>query len=139
MPQTPPLKGGVYLPSFHTNLLIYYSRKVFPHKHIDNPGTVVFSIRVFAGGRASTHAGAPGQLTLFSLLLSLAQVAHFYNTIDRQMIPSQQALMLEAAMAFESIIKNPKAGTKTGSEVSDQACTCTLCRLATQLFEVVGS
>lgn len=47
----------------------------------------------------------------------LFQVAHFYNTIDQQMIPSQQAMMLEAAMAFEHLIKNPKAGSKAGSEV----------------------
>jgi len=46
----------------------------------------------------------------------LKQVAHFYNTIDQQMIPSQQAMMLEAAMAFEHLIKNPKAGSKAGSE-----------------------
>ncbi len=46
-----------------------------------------------------------------------SQVAHFYNTIDRQMIPSQQAMMLEAALAFEHIIKNPKAGVKNGNEV----------------------
>lgn len=46
------------------------------------------------------------------------QVAHFYNTIDQQMIPSQQAMMLEAAMAFEHIIKNPKIGARNiGSEV----------------------
>ena len=44
----------------------------------------------------------------------LFQVAHFYNTIDQQMIPSQQAMMLEAAMAFEHLIKNPKAGSKAG-------------------------
>ena len=46
------------------------------------------------------------------------QVAHFYNTIDRQMIPSQQPMMLDAALAFENIIKNPKAGAKTSSEVT---------------------
>lgn len=33
------------------------------------------------------------------------QVAHFYNSIDSQMIPSQQALMLKSAMAFEHLIK----------------------------------
>ena len=49
------------------------------------------------------------------VVIILFQVAHFYNTIDQQMIPSQQAMMLEAAMAFEHIIKNPKAGSKTSS------------------------
>ena len=40
------------------------------------------------------------------------QVAHFYNTIDQQMIPSQRPLMLESALNFERIIKKPKAATK---------------------------
>ena len=40
------------------------------------------------------------------------KVAHFYNTIDQQMIPSQQSIMLDTALAFEHIIKNPRAGTK---------------------------
>lgn len=35
------------------------------------------------------------------------------------MIPSQQPMMLDAALAFESIIKNPKAGAKTISEVTE--------------------
>lgn len=59
------------------------------------------------------------RIKLFSLSLSPNQVAHFYNTIDQQMIPSQQAMMLEAAMAFEHIIKNPRTGLRnaTSSEV----------------------
>ena len=40
-----------------------------------------------------------------------AQVAHFYNTIDNQMLPSQQPMMLDTALAFERLIKNPKAST----------------------------
>ncbi|XP_078258653.1 cytoplasmic dynein 2 heavy chain 1 isoform X2 [Rhinoraja longicauda] len=42
----------------------------------------------------------------------LKQVAHFYNTIDQQMIPSQRPMMLNSALSFEQIIKNPKAGIK---------------------------
>ncbi|XP_043928516.1 cytoplasmic dynein 2 heavy chain 1 isoform X1 [Protopterus annectens] len=42
----------------------------------------------------------------------LKQVAHFYNTIDQQMIQSQRPMMLKSALAFEQIIKNPKVGTK---------------------------
>ena len=38
----------------------------------------------------------------------LKQVANFYNTIDAQMIPCQQPMMLQAALAFENIVKNPK-------------------------------
>jgi len=37
-------------------------------------------------------------------------VAHFYDTIDQQMITSQQPMMLNSALAFERIIKDPKAG-----------------------------
>jgi len=32
-------------------------------------------------------------------------VAHFYNTIDQQMIPSQRPMMLGLALAFEQVIK----------------------------------
>jgi len=40
------------------------------------------------------------------------QVAHFYNTIDQQMLASQQAMMLNSALAFEKLVKNPKSGIK---------------------------
>lgn len=33
------------------------------------------------------------------------QVAHFYSTIEQQMIPSQRPMMLVLALAFEQIIK----------------------------------
>lgn len=33
------------------------------------------------------------------------QVAHFYCTIEQQMIPSQRPMMLVLALAFEQIIK----------------------------------
>uniref|UniRef100_A0A7N9AQM7 Dynein cytoplasmic 2 heavy chain 1 n=1 Tax=Mastacembelus armatus TaxID=205130 RepID=A0A7N9AQM7_9TELE len=36
----------------------------------------------------------------------LKQVAHFYNTIDQQMIPSQRPMMLSLALAFEQVIKS---------------------------------
>lgn len=32
-------------------------------------------------------------------------MAHFYNTIDQQMIPSQRPMMLSYALAFEQVIK----------------------------------
>ncbi|KAJ8027756.1 Cytoplasmic dynein 2 heavy chain 1 [Holothuria leucospilota] len=44
----------------------------------------------------------------------LKQVAHFHNTIAEQMIPSQQNMMLQSALAFERVIKNPKGGSKDG-------------------------
>ncbi|MGH0159576.1 UNVERIFIED_CONTAM: hypothetical protein FKN15_075087 [Acipenser sinensis] len=46
------------------------------------------------------------------LVMLLREVAHFYNTIDQQMIPSQRPMMLNYALAFEKIIKNPKAVSK---------------------------
>ncbi|XP_074620352.1 cytoplasmic dynein 2 heavy chain 1-like [Acropora palmata] len=42
----------------------------------------------------------------------LKQVAHFYNTVDQQMIPSQKPMMLDSALGFERLVKNPKAGSK---------------------------
>ncbi|XP_061575223.1 dynein cytoplasmic 2 heavy chain 1 isoform X3 [Cololabis saira] len=42
----------------------------------------------------------------------LKQVAHFYNTIDQQMIPSQRPMMLSLALAFEQVIKNPRSQSK---------------------------
>ncbi|KAH3831149.1 hypothetical protein DPMN_104411, partial [Dreissena polymorpha] len=46
----------------------------------------------------------------------LKQVAHFYNTIDQQMIDSQKTMMLESAKAFERLAKNPKTGAKSKGE-----------------------
>uniref|UniRef100_A0A671UXN0 Cytoplasmic dynein 2 heavy chain 1 n=1 Tax=Sparus aurata TaxID=8175 RepID=A0A671UXN0_SPAAU len=42
----------------------------------------------------------------------LKQVAHFYNTIDQQMIPSQRPMMLGLALAFEQVIKSKESGGK---------------------------
>ncbi|XP_024132434.1 cytoplasmic dynein 2 heavy chain 1 [Oryzias melastigma] len=42
----------------------------------------------------------------------LKQVAHFYNTIDQQMIPSQRPMILSLALAFERVIKNPRSLSK---------------------------
>ncbi|KAG7247632.1 hypothetical protein CRUP_038140, partial [Coryphaenoides rupestris] len=42
----------------------------------------------------------------------LKQVAHFYNTIDQQMIPSQRPMMLGLALAFEQVIKSPRSHAK---------------------------
>uniref|UniRef100_A0A8C5PRQ6 Dynein cytoplasmic 2 heavy chain 1 n=1 Tax=Leptobrachium leishanense TaxID=445787 RepID=A0A8C5PRQ6_9ANUR len=49
----------------------------------------------------------------------LKQVAHFYNTIDQQMIPSQRPMMLNSALAFEQIIKNSKSSSdETGQKMN---------------------
>uniref|UniRef100_A0AAQ5XWU4 Dynein heavy chain tail domain-containing protein n=1 Tax=Amphiprion ocellaris TaxID=80972 RepID=A0AAQ5XWU4_AMPOC len=42
----------------------------------------------------------------------LKQVAHFYNTIDQQMIASQRPMMLSLALAFEQVIKSKESGGK---------------------------
>ena len=41
------------------------------------------------------------------------QVAHFYNTIDKQMVSCQQSIMLDTALAFEKLVKNPNSTSKT--------------------------
>ncbi|XP_018422828.1 PREDICTED: cytoplasmic dynein 2 heavy chain 1 [Nanorana parkeri] len=41
----------------------------------------------------------------------LKQVAHFYNTIDQQMIQSQRPMMLKSALVFEQIIKSSRANS----------------------------
>ncbi|KAG8452968.1 hypothetical protein GDO86_004684 [Hymenochirus boettgeri] len=46
----------------------------------------------------------------------LKQVAHFYNTIDQQMIQSQRPMMLNSALAFEQIIKNSGTNSKESSK-----------------------
>ncbi|VEL22565.1 unnamed protein product [Protopolystoma xenopodis] len=43
------------------------------------------------------------------------QVAHFYNSINSQMIPSQQALMLNSALAFERLIKASSSSSSSTS------------------------
>lgn len=47
----------------------------------------------------------------------LKQLAHFYNTIDKQMLPCQQSLMLDSALQFEKLIKNPKGSSKNSNGV----------------------
>lgn len=48
----------------------------------------------------------------------LKQIAHFYNTIDQQMIPSQQALMLDEAIAFDKLVIPRKDGSNSASKVT---------------------
>uniref|UniRef100_H2ZEZ6 Cytoplasmic dynein 2 heavy chain 1 n=1 Tax=Ciona savignyi TaxID=51511 RepID=H2ZEZ6_CIOSA len=61
------------------------------------------------------HAAAHAQ-KFYRHAVVLKQVAHFYNTIDQQMIPSQRPLMLESALNFERTIKKPKAGSKVSGD-----------------------
>ncbi|KAE9420714.1 hypothetical protein Angca_008064, partial [Angiostrongylus cantonensis] len=48
----------------------------------------------------------------------LKQIAHFYNTIDQQMLPCQQALMLDEAIAFERLVIPKKNEPSTISHVT---------------------
>jgi dynein heavy chain 2 len=43
----------------------------------------------------------------------LKQIAHIYNTMDSQMIPSQQPMLLALAIHFENLIKNPPKSDTT--------------------------
>ncbi|KAJ3390612.1 Cytoplasmic dynein 2 heavy chain 1 [Lobulomyces angularis] len=45
----------------------------------------------------------------------LKQVANFYNTIDQQMLPCQQGMLLDLALEFERLVKNPK-GESSGKK-----------------------
>uniref|UniRef100_A0A914HVR0 Cytoplasmic dynein 2 heavy chain 1 n=1 Tax=Globodera rostochiensis TaxID=31243 RepID=A0A914HVR0_GLORO len=45
----------------------------------------------------------------------LKQVAHFYNTIEQQMLPCQQAMLLDEALAFERLVL-PSPGGKQREE-----------------------
>jgi dynein heavy chain 2 len=49
----------------------------------------------------------------------LQQVANFYNTIDQQMLASQQTMLLGPALYFESVVKNPFKGSKSGTVTWD--------------------
>ncbi|KAK0416096.1 hypothetical protein QR680_012296 [Steinernema hermaphroditum] len=42
----------------------------------------------------------------------LKQVAHFYNTIEQQMLPCQQAMLLDEAVAFERLVIPSKKGDR---------------------------
>uniref|UniRef100_A0A669PRH7 Dynein cytoplasmic 2 heavy chain 1 n=1 Tax=Phasianus colchicus TaxID=9054 RepID=A0A669PRH7_PHACC len=48
----------------------------------------------------------------------LKQVAHFYNSIDQQMIESQKPMMLQSALAFEQIIKHSKSGPGGNAQIT---------------------
>lgn len=44
--------------------------------------------------------------------LTLKQIAHFYNNMSSQIIPSQKPMVLEQALLFEETVLNSKKGTK---------------------------
>lgn len=51
-------------------------------------------------------------------LIKQFKVAHFYNSVDQQMLPCQQAMMLDEALAFEKLILSRKKGEATANMVS---------------------
>uniref|UniRef100_A0A7M5UV62 Cytoplasmic dynein 2 heavy chain 1 n=1 Tax=Clytia hemisphaerica TaxID=252671 RepID=A0A7M5UV62_9CNID len=52
-------------------------------------------------------------MKFYQQAIILKQVAHFYNTIDKQMVACQQSIMLDTALAFEKLVKNPNSGSKS--------------------------
>ncbi|VDM15863.1 unnamed protein product [Wuchereria bancrofti] len=54
----------------------------------------------------------------YKYAIILKQVAHFYNSVDQQMLPCQQAMMLDEALAFEKLILSGKKGEATTNTVS---------------------
>ncbi|OQV14490.1 Cytoplasmic dynein 2 heavy chain 1 [Hypsibius exemplaris] len=48
----------------------------------------------------------------------LMQVAHFYNTIDQQMINCQKPMLIESAKRFEQVIRSVKGSGKSSSGTS---------------------
>ncbi|CAF4638011.1 unnamed protein product [Rotaria sp. Silwood1] len=48
--------------------------------------------------------------------VELQALAHFYNTIDSEMIPSQQPMMLDLAKHFEHLVKDPKLSQRSGND-----------------------
>lgn len=49
---------------------------------------------------------------LHNFTFQIIQVAHFYNTIDSEMIQSQQPMMIDLAKGFERVVKDPKVSRK---------------------------
>ncbi|TKR92928.1 hypothetical protein L596_007486 [Steinernema carpocapsae] len=54
------------------------------------------------------------QVSIFHITLRFIsdQVAHFYNTIEQQMLPCQQAMLLDEALAFERLVIPSKKGDR---------------------------
>ncbi|KAG2456324.1 DYHC2 protein, partial [Polypterus senegalus] len=101
------------------------SSRVMELDHMDGKLKIQYSDRVISLLRevrqltelgfsipAKIHQASKTAEKFYKQALILKQVAHFYNTIDEQMIPSQKPMMLNYALAFEQIIKNPKAQSK---------------------------
>ncbi|UJR10563.1 hypothetical protein I4U23_014763 [Adineta vaga] len=53
--------------------------------------------------------------------VELQAIAHFYNTINTEMIPSQQSMMLDLAKAFERLVKDPKVSQRGGGGGGDSS------------------
>ena len=53
---------------------------------------------------------------IFNIILF--KLAHFYNSIDKQMLPCQQSMMLESALQFEKLIKNPKGSKNMQGQIT---------------------
>lgn len=54
----------------------------------------------------------------YKYAIILKQVAHFYNSVDQQMLPCQQAMMLDEALAFEKLVISAKKDETTKNLIS---------------------
>uniref|UniRef100_A0AAR2JK60 Cytoplasmic dynein 2 heavy chain 1 n=1 Tax=Pygocentrus nattereri TaxID=42514 RepID=A0AAR2JK60_PYGNA len=59
------------------------------------------------------HQAAGTAEKFYRQAMILKQVAHFYNVIDQQMIPSQRPMLLNYALAFEQVIKTESEQKRT--------------------------
>ena len=59
----------------------------------------------------------------------LKQVAHFYNTIDDQIIDSQYLMLEKHVRPLESVIKNPTGGSARSQGGGKASCGPRWCQL----------
>jgi dynein heavy chain 2 len=58
------------------------------------------------------HSLATSAQKFYRYGVILKQVANFHNTIDQQMLPCQQAMLLDSALAFEEVVTSVKHNAK---------------------------
>lgn len=54
----------------------------------------------------------------------LKQVAQFYNTIDKQIVRSQKAMLLDHALKFEQLATNPRSQKTSDKGSNGKMITC---------------
>uniref|UniRef100_A0A3Q0T4R8 Cytoplasmic dynein 2 heavy chain 1 n=1 Tax=Amphilophus citrinellus TaxID=61819 RepID=A0A3Q0T4R8_AMPCI len=110
---------------FHTLYSLQASNRVMELDHVDGRLKIQYSDRLVSLLREVRQLSAlgfpiPAKIQqasntadkFYRQAIVLKQVAHFYNTIDQKMIPSQRPMMLSLALAFEHVIKSKESGSK---------------------------